>query len=370
MPFIKSFNISGLAGRQGVVARTLNKDVNVFFGPNGCGKTSLLRILHSALSNKADLLREVPFTACGISLHSYSQGDIEYRLSKNPEEISPGAIGRAALLRGSAKKPEWQIVPDDGVPWTHQYLPVSRLYEGSPQPQVDLFSPRDETEMGLESRFSANLLAAWKDYTASLARDLNQIQESGLAQILARVISKTEPSGGDQREDSSASFEAVATFLIRRGMRDIVPTEQEFRKRYGRESQFRNLVRDIEEVENKIAAANAPIAELKELLREMFIGGKEVDLKDDAIEVAILGQKLSLAMLSSGEKQLLKILVATMSAGSSVILVDEPELSMHVDWQRRLIRSMRTLNRMAQLIIATHSPEIMADIPDSQVFQI
>ena len=93
-------------------------------------------------------------------------------------------------------------------------------------------------------------------------------------------------------------------------------------------------------------------------------------MKDDAIEIAIAGKGLSLSALSSGEKQLLKILVATVNAGASVILVDEPELSMHVDWQRRLIPSMRTLNPLAQLIVATHSPEIMAEIPDNQVFQI
>jgi predicted ATPase len=102
----------------------------------------------------------------------------------------------------------------------------------------------------------------------------------------------------------------------------------------------------------------------------MFIGGKDLSLRDDAIEIAIEGKGLSLSALSSGEKQLLTILVATVNAGASVILVDEPELSMHVDWQRRLIQSMRTLNPIAQIIVATHSPEIMAEIPDHQVFQI
>ena len=52
------------------------------------------------------------------------------------------------------------------------------------------------------------------------------------------------------------------------------------------------------------------------------------------------------------------------------MLVDEPELSMHVDWQRRLISTMRILNRMSQMIFATHSPEIMAELPDSDIFRI
>ena len=339
--------------------------------PESSGKTSLLRILHSALLRDADLLKEVPFLSSEVAVHSYSEGDIEYRLDKNPDPKTPRASVKSRTLLGGLEKPKWNVMPDDGVPWIHEYLPVSRLYQGPSNPEMTFLSPpRDETEMGLESRFSSNLISTWKDYTASLARELNRIQERGLAQILARVISRTEPSVKDEGADSSASFEAVATFLARRGMREIVPTEEEFKKRYGKDRQFQYLVRDIEEVEKQIAAATAPTNELRELLREMLAGGKEVDLEDDAIEVAILGKKLSLSMLSSGEKQLLKILVAAISAGSSVILVDEPELSMHIDWQRRLIRSMRTLSPLAQIIIATHSPEIMADIPDNQVFQI
>ena len=54
----------------------------------------------------------------------------------------------------------------------------------------------------------------------------------------------------------------------------------------------------------------------------------------------------------------------------STILIDEPELSMHIDWQHDLIESLSRLNGQAQFILATHSPEIMAELDDSKIFRL
>ena len=43
---------------------------------------------------------------------------------------------------------------------------------------------------------------------------------------------------------------------------------------------------------------------------------------------------------------------------------------MHIDWQRKLLLTMRQINPDAQIIVATHSPDIMAEIPDSQIFEV
>jgi predicted ATP-dependent endonuclease of OLD family len=57
-------------------------------------------------------------------------------------------------------------------------------------------------------------------------------------------------------------------------------------------------------------------------------------------------------------------------AGESSLLIDEPEISMHIDWQQELISAMTTLNSSAQIILATHSPEIMADVDDDRIFRL
>ena len=73
-------------------------------------------------------------------------------------------------------------------------------------------------------------------------------------------------------------------------------------------------------------------------------------------------QTITLAMLSSGEKQLLLILLTVflMDERPAVLLMDEPEVSLHIEWQERLIKSLRKLNKNCQLIVTTHSPSIFA----------
>lgn len=71
---------------------------------------------------------------------------------------------------------------------------------------------------------------------------------------------------------------------------------------------------------------------------------------------------VTLAMLSAGEKQLLLILLTVflMDEKPAVLLMDEPEVSLHIEWQERLIKSLRKLNKNCQLIVTTHSPSIFA----------
>ncbi len=74
------------------------------------------------------------------------------------------------------------------------------------------------------------------------------------------------------------------------------------------------------------------------------------------------GTKISPYQLSSGEKQLLIILITVLCQDEkpSVLIMDEPEMSLHFEWQYELIKIIRTLNPNCQLIIATHSSSIFA----------
>ena len=74
------------------------------------------------------------------------------------------------------------------------------------------------------------------------------------------------------------------------------------------------------------------------------------------------GVKVRLEQLSSGEKQMLLILttVFLQEEKPNVLLMDEPEISLHISWQDRLIELIRKLNPNCQVILTTHSPNIFA----------
>ena len=65
--------------------------------------------------------------------------------------------------------------------------------------------------------------------------------------------------------------------------------------------------------------------------------------------------------LSSGEHQILSLLYACYTANEGVILIDEPEISLHIDWQRKLLDNLTNHSPSHQLIICTHSPIVPAD---------
>lgn len=77
----------------------------------------------------------------------------------------------------------------------------------------------------------------------------------------------------------------------------------------------------------------------------------------------ITEDKIQLEQLSSGEKQLLLILttVFLQEEEPNILLMDEPEISLHISWQDKLIEMIRKLNPNCQLILATHSPNIFVD---------
>ena len=72
MAYVEEFTISGLAGHEKPVHRKLDRHINIFWGLNGTGKTSLLKILHGALRNEGNGTR-----AKSVLTENTGQVDIE-----------------------------------------------------------------------------------------------------------------------------------------------------------------------------------------------------------------------------------------------------------------------------------------------------
>ena len=71
--------------------------------------------------------------------------------------------------------------------------------------------------------------------------------------------------------------------------------------------------------------------------------------------------------LSSGERQLIYILLKSIilsdisSSQTSILIMDEPEISLHLSWQEKLLNCLYDINPNSQIIVATHSPAIVMD---------
>ena len=76
---------------------------------------------------------------------------------------------------------------------------------------------------------------------------------------------------------------------------------------------------------------------------------------------------INITSLSSGEKQLFILLTeALLQRGTShLFIADEPELSLHIEWQRKILNALLDLNSNAQIIVATHSPEIAGNFAEN-----
>lgn len=115
---------------------------------------------------------------------------------------------------------------------------------------------------------------------------------------------------------------------------------------------------------NKMRGLTAILKKLNDTVNDLFAPKKTFNDKVGDVYFTLNDKektKITLGKLSSGEKQLLILLFSTIieNYADCITFWDEPEVSLHIEWQRKLIRVIRQLNPNMQLIIATHSPSIL-----------
>ena len=95
-----------------------------------------------------------------------------------------------------------------------------------------------------------------------------------------------------------------------------------------------------------------------ELFRET---GKKIIRTENELRFTQIGEVLLPYQLSSGEKQMLIILLTVLVEDNLpfVLFMDEPEVSLHLEWQKRLVDLCVELNPNVQIILTTHSPAIV-----------
>lgn len=114
----------------------------------------------------------------------------------------------------------------------------------------------------------------------------------------------------------------------------------------------------------KAQALSEPKRMFQDIVDDLFREtGKTIIRNANEIKFNQIGEVLQPYQLSAGEKQMLAILLTVLVEDSQpyVLFMDEPEISLHFEWQKQLISLVLRLNPNIQIIMTTHSPAVVMD---------
>lgn len=422
--FIAGIEVKGLWGYRDV-ALPFTREANILIGRNATGKTSIINILRHLLSLNLDALLDITFDEATIQLKAYD-GGTEHRLRATiagdilkvsldeesydlelPAHMRSSAFpdspvfdrGRSyrrrqeSALRNSALRERLsKMVPS-------VWLPVNRgialreddtVYRNDPVTKVATAEDRLELLLGeLKSyrlALEAKLSASYKEFEKKV---LSLILYNKKYDNITSLKFETAATGEERNQLFTAFFEArLLDEEMRHRIMDHFAAQEEVLNRMAKQSGDASRkgidIRDIfimpliRRTKEMIRFARDIEAEKKQIFSSLhkftniaseFLVDKKITVTDSAglcIEFANpRARNLTHQHLSSGEKQILILLTqALIFEGKSVVYVaDEPELSLHVTWQEKLLGALVDLNPKMQMIIATHSPDIVGKRP-------
>lgn len=356
---IKTFEVVGLMGRETPLRLTFNPDLNIITGRNGSGKTSILKLLWYILSGNILLaLKEVNFKKATLQTTDYEC--TVYRLSTY--------TCRVDWKDSKGEKTFEDLEDDEGDVIANAEDQADRLLSAIGS---SVFLP---TFRRIEGGFTLNERA-----TNALARAKGDIEESLVA--LSKKLTKT-----NHVFVSALSTADIVALLVRQ-YTDLSEVYNQLQQRTSQE-----IIKKIKEFKleqtdtNQLGAANGLLDEIR-LQIEGMEGSRESIMRPlEAVRSLAmrlfrhsgikLGKSLSFGdaanainsdALSAGEKQMLSFIAYNAFYGNAVVVIDEPELSLHVDWQRQLFPILLGQQATNQFVIATHSPFIYSKYPDKEL---
>ncbi|MGL5377710.1 MAG: AAA family ATPase [Cetobacterium sp.] len=116
------------------------------------------------------------------------------------------------------------------------------------------------------------------------------------------------------------------------------------------------------EVREKVAKEINDIFSILDL--DIKLQGLSRDERSMPIFSNSIGEEFDINDLSSGEKQLFvrTLAIKMLEPENSIILIDEPELSLHPKWQQKILEVYKKIGKNNQIIVATHSPHILGSV--------
>jgi ABC-type cobalamin/Fe3+-siderophores transport system ATPase subunit len=184
--------------------------------------------------------------------------------------------------------------------------------------------------------------------------------ETTVEPFFARVFSTTEEALAAP-EPTNANFQefisAVGPYLALRPSISIIE----------------RAVEKIEVANTRENAISQPIETYTRIMNSFFEDSRKgIVFDQNTVRVRLpSGKPADITALSSGERQIFVLITHLLFNPSmrdeNILLIDEPELSLHLKWQRQFVPAIRTASPAIQMILATHSPEIIFDAEDKMI---
>lgn len=410
---IDSIEITGFWGNR-KLSIDFYSDINFFIGVNGSGKTTVINIIAAALSADFTTLDRLPFQKLRIGFsevggrkrpaievekienedtpYSSIKYQIKEKASDKYKEYSLDEFEEEALLRSRMSSRQLRahmrqkinrgilakLNSITNVSWLSihrtslsRFSPQEESYESSVDQKLEELS----NDLGkyfsvLSSKVSDEIAEFQRNIISSLLTEQTEVTVFGLVksfdlenekQALYDIFEKLKIGGQNKKSRIDKHFLEVNK--ARKKLEEKAGLD--FNDLFTLVNSYRShrVVDNWNTLLKKQVEILRPKKVFVDVLNELFQRKKiHINDKNEIEATTDSGKILGVKGLSSGEKQLIIILGEALLQQESpwIYIADEPELSLHVRWQEKLIENLRRLNPNAQIICATHSPDVVS----------
>ena len=375
---IRKIEVKGLNNRLDG-AWEFKEDLNVVTGRNGSGKTTLLKLIWYLISgNIGQVISEIAFQSVLIETNSFS-------LSLVRVERDEGKFKCTFTDQETIEVDFNMPLRDDDF---RQFSKFEPLFDRTRN--RSLFFPsfrRIEGGFSLLSKHTTENISAWLDDTAWL-RSNNLIWRSAdesterLQEAISELLEDLSVNGKHQFITAISAYDIVELLnrkyttvstqvnaLYEQLSKEIAQTISETKDPDNEPKDASPVLEDIqkqlEQVTTQRESLMKPFSVLSERIRDT-LRYKGIRITEEII----LGEEdgaIESDKLSAGEKQLLSFWCYNVFSENTAIFIDEPELSLHVDWQRLLLPTLLEQETGNQFFVATHSPFIYSKYPEREI---
>ncbi len=377
---IQSLEVKGLNDRLSDKFE-FHEDLNIFTGPNGSCKTTLLKLMWYLISgNFGKILPEIPFQSISIkteffflSVTNIRAGMVKfvYQFADEKEISKTIEIERARRV--------WEELNNRIAKTVKRslFFPTFRRIES-------VFSPSRRIN-DLRERFVHSSAGGLQHAVEQLSEDVSDYDHKFIASISTDDIATLVMQKHGDISGRSDELQVKLSRDITQKIEDYFggETKSETQKPQDAIPVLENIRNSVEKVTQARENLFKPFSVLADLAQEI-LGYQSIGLTErlthgegtdgitlgagtDGVTLGLTKETISSDKLSAGEKQMLSFLCYNAFSEDTIIFIDEPELSLHVDWQRLLFPILLQQKTGNQFFVATHSPFIYARYPDKEI---